>query len=63
MASKLITWSTAHVSGYGEAISEVIQFEGDRAFCRIITHSSQFLYVWLPLSSVVVTRHMTWSAA
>lgn len=60
MASKLQTWTLAHVTRSGDAVSEVIDYAAGRVFCRIITNGSQFLYVWLPVDAVTVTRHMTW---
>lgn len=63
MTSNLHTWTAAHVNASGDAIGEVLQFEGDRAFCRITTTSFQTQYVWLPLSSVVVTCHTPWVPA
>ena len=63
MSCKMNRWTAAHTSGAGDAISEVLGFDGSRAYCRVITHSFQTLYVWLPLSAVVVTTHHTWGPA
>ena len=60
--SKLNLWTTARTTRAGDAISEILAFEGGRVRARIVT-LSQTLEVWLPMDAVTVNRHFTWGPA